>query len=117
MSGSRLVPILTSTSHPQVDGGRPNREGADVTWAAITAYRLGVAEPLAKNTLRTLFTCYSPGADLDAFERGISWATTAVYGSVALLRREKTGFAPSDYLVKYARARGRPACRSSPARC
>ena len=62
-SGIRLVRILTSESHPHVDDGKPNHRGAALTWAAVTAYRLGMTTPIPQDLLRRLFACYASSED------------------------------------------------------
>ena len=100
VSGRRLVRILRDKSHPHFEDGRICAEGAAVTWAAITAYRLGVTEPIPDDLLRTLFACH--GISEEAFERALRWATEPLYGSVALLRSRGGAYAPYDYLVQHA---------------
>ena len=112
VSGRGLVQILVSERNPNFDDGHLCKEGAALTWAAIDAYRLGVAEPISDELLRTLFSCYASTGNEGTFERALRWATTPLYAHVALLRGHGTAYAPYDYLVQHA-----PSTAVDAARC
>lgn len=102
VSGRRLVRILVSKSHPHVDDGRPCPEGAALTWAAITAYRMGISQPLSIQVLRRLFGCYTTTPTDERFQTAVRFATTPLFGDVALLRGDDLALAPYDYIVQHA---------------
>ena len=102
VSGQALVNMLTSERHLRVDRGEPCPEGAALVWAAVGAYQLGVAEPLPDELLRRLFACHARSPTAERYERARWWATTPLYGDVALLRGDEHGWVPFDYVVQQA---------------
>ena len=102
VSGTQLVQILLSERHPHAGHGRRCPEGAAVTWAAITATRLGFTDPTPQDLLRKLFACYHGKTSDQSFRDGLQWATTPLYADVALLGVHDADIVPYDYVVQHA---------------
>ena len=94
----------------RLEGTRDHPEGRAVTWAAIDCQRLGLMRPLPEPWLEDLYRHYLRGSSrAERFSRGLSWATSPLYGKVALLTRETEsgGFRPHHYLVDYVNRQAR----------
>jgi preprotein translocase subunit SecA len=91
-------------------GATTNPVGRAAVLAAVDWYRVGLARPVPKTTLKQLYPAYLANDDAagpeagtpgDAFESGLKWAKEQVYQTSALLTEEAGGLVPFAYLLDY----------------
>ena len=105
VSGDALIDMLVTGRNRRFEDGTPCLEGAALAQAVIAAYRLGVVEPLPRDLLLRLFGCYTMTPTDTRLRRAIDWATTPLYGDIAVLRGDGRELAPFDYLVQHDKQR------------
>jgi preprotein translocase subunit SecA len=91
-------------------GASTNPVGRAAVLAAVDWYRVGLARPVPKPTLKRLYPAYLGDDDVVgletatgnvAFESGLGWAEALLYETSALLTQEGASLVPFAYLLDY----------------